>query len=81
MMTKDQRSRLVKQVMMLLDDLSDDYFIHKPPVIKKSDNLDLGWGDKKRKTTINFVFQTEKPTRVEIESRVKGFIDLMSNPM
>jgi len=42
-------------VMKVLDELSEKYFIHKRPTIKKSDNLELGWGGKGgRKTTINF---------------------------
>lgn len=79
-MNRDQKSKLVKQVMMILDELSTEYFIHKSPVLKKSDHLEMGWGDKKRKTTVNFVFQTEKPTRNEVESRVKGILDLMTEP-
>jgi hypothetical protein len=46
-------------VMKVLDELSEKYFIHKRPTIKKSDNLELGWGGKGgRKTTINFTFIT-----------------------
>jgi hypothetical protein len=30
-------------VMKVLDELSEKYFIHKRPTIKKSDNLELGW--------------------------------------
>jgi hypothetical protein len=33
-------------VMKVLDELSEKYFIHKRPTIKKSDNLELGWGGK-----------------------------------
>jgi hypothetical protein len=78
-MTKDEKTKLVNQIMIILDSLSEDYLIHSPPLIKKSDNIERGWGGNgKRKTTINFVFQTEKPTRKEIESRVKGYVDLMS---
>jgi hypothetical protein len=77
-MTKDEKSRLTKQVMLILDELSDEYLIHKQPLIKKTDNIETGWGGNgKRKTTINFLFQTEKPTRKEIETRVKGLIDSM----
>lgn len=56
-------------VMKVLDELSEKYFIHRPPMIRKSDNLELGWGGR-RKQTINFVFQTEKPTRAEMEREV-----------
>ena len=56
-------------VMKVLDELSERYFIHRPPMIKKSDNLERGWGGR-RKHTINFVFQTEKPTRAEMEREV-----------
>lgn len=31
-------------VMKVLDELSECYFIHKRLTIKKSDNLELGWG-------------------------------------
>jgi len=31
-------------VMKVLDELSERYLIHKRPTIKKSDNLELGWG-------------------------------------
>ena len=30
--------------MKVLDELSEKYFIHKRPTIKKSDNLEHGWG-------------------------------------
>ena len=63
-------------VMKVLDELSEKYFIHKRPTIKKSDNLELGWsGSGSRKTTINFTFITERPTRSEIEREVKGILD------
>ena len=63
-------------VMKVLDELSEKYFIHKRPTIKKSDNLELGWGGKGgRKTTINFTFITERPTRSEIEKEVKGILE------
>ena len=62
--------------MKVLDELSEKYFIHKPPLIKKSDNLELGWkGNSGRKTTINFTFVTERPTRSEIEKDVKGILE------
>ena len=78
MNTRDQKKRLVNQIMVVLDELSEDYLIHKQPLIKKSDNIELGWNSpRKRKTTLNWVFQTEKPTRNEIETRVKGIVDVM----
>ena len=65
-------------VMKVLDELSEKYFIHKRPTIKKSDNLELGWGGKGgRKTTINFTFITERPERSEIEREVKGILEEM----
>lgn len=81
MLTKDQKKRLVEQVMVVLDRLVEDYFIHKPPLIRKSDSLHrgTGWGTGEAKT-INFVFQTVKPTREEIESRVKMIVDLVTEP-
>jgi hypothetical protein len=30
-------------VIKILDELSEKYFIHKPPNIRRSDNLKLGW--------------------------------------
>jgi hypothetical protein len=63
-------------VMKVLDELSERYFIHKRPTIKKSDNLELGWGGSGgRKTTVNFTFITERPTRGEIEKDVKGILE------
>lgn len=51
-------------VMKVLDELSERFFIHKRPTIKKSDNLELRWGGSGgRKTTVNFTFVTEKPLR------------------
>ena len=73
-MTKAQDLHPV--VMKVLDELSERYFIHKAPLIKKSDNLELGWGGKGgRKTTVNFTFITERPTRSEIEREVKGILE------
>jgi len=73
-MTKPQDLHPV--VMKVLDELSERYFIHKAPLIKKSDNLELGWGGKGgRKTTVNFTFITERPTRSEIEREVKGILE------
>jgi hypothetical protein len=63
-------------VMKVLDELSKRYFIHKAPLIKKSDNLELGWGGKGgRKTMVNFTFITERPTRSEIEREVNGILE------
>lgn len=62
--------------MKVLNELSEKYFIHNRPTIKKSDNLELGWGGNGgRKTTINFTFITEKPTRSEIEREVKEILE------
>ena len=73
-MTKPQDLHPV--VMKVLDELSQRYFIHKAPLIKKSDNLELGWGGKGgRKTTVNFTFITERPTSSEIERDVKGILE------
>jgi len=73
-MTKPQDLHPV--VMKVLDELSERYFIHKAPLIKKSDNLERGWGGKGgRKTTVNFTFITERPTRSEIEREVKGILE------
>ncbi len=78
-MNREEQKKLVEQVMLVLDHLVEDYFLHKPPMVKKSDSLGkgTGWGSGEAKT-INFVFQTIKPTRQEIESRVKMLVDLMS---
>jgi hypothetical protein len=63
-------------VMKVLDELSERYFIHKRPTIKKSDNLELGWGGSGgRKTTVNFTFITERPTRTEIEREIKSILE------
>ena len=73
-MTKPQDLHPV--VMKVLDELSERYFIHKAPLIKKSDNLEIGWGGRGgRKTTVNFTFITERPTRSEIEREVKGILE------
>ena len=62
--------------MKVLDELSEKYFIHKRPTLKKSDNLELGWGGNGgRKTTVNFTFVTEKPTRSEMEKEVKMILE------
>jgi hypothetical protein len=62
-------------VMKVLDELSERYFIHKRPTIKKSDNLEMGWGGRGgRKTTVNFTFITERPTRSEIEREVRSIL-------
>lgn len=64
--------------MKVLNELSGKYFIHKRPTIKKSNNLEQGWGGKSgRKTTINFTFITERPTRSEIEKDVKGILEAL----
>ncbi len=67
-------------MMEVLDRLLEDYFIHKPPMVKRSDSLGkgTGWGTGEAKT-INFVFETIKPTRDEIESRVKVIVDMISS--
>ena len=63
-------------VMKVLDELSERYFIHKRPTIKKSDSIELGWsGNGSRKTTVNFTFVSEKPTRSEIEREVKRILE------
>lgn len=73
-MTVNKKTEVAQIVMLVLDQLSERYFIHRPPVIRKSDNLTLGWGNK-RKTSINFAFVTEKPNRKEIETEVKLILE------
>jgi hypothetical protein len=73
-MTVNKKNEVAQIVMLVLDQLSERYFIHRPPVIRKSDNLTLGWGNK-RKTSINFAFVTEKPNRKEIETEVKLILE------
>ncbi len=70
----NRKSEVQAIVMQVLDELSEKYFIHRPPTIRKSDNLTLGWGNK-RKTSINFAFVTEKPNRKEIETEVKIILE------
>lgn len=73
-MSSNRKAEVTQIVMLVLDELSEKYFIHRPPMIRKSDNLTLGWGNK-RKTSINFAFVTEKPNRKEIESEVKLILE------
>lgn len=73
-MSTNRKAEVTQIVMLVLDQLSEKYFIHRPPMIRKSDNLTLGWGNK-RKTSINFAFVTEKPNRKEIESEVKLILE------
>ena len=61
-------------VTKVLDELSERFFIHKRSTINKSDNLETGWGGRRR-TTINSTFITEKPTRVEMEREVNGILE------
>ncbi len=77
-----QNKRLVEQIMLVLDKISEEYFIHRPPLVKKTDSLGrgTGWGTG-RAMTINFVFQTIKPSRDEIESRVKQIVDVMTEQL
>jgi hypothetical protein len=64
--------------MKVLDELSEKYFIHKRPTIKKSGHLERGWaGSGGRKTTINFTFTTERLTRSEIENEVRGNLNAL----
>jgi len=78
---KNQKNLLVKQMMSLLDELVGQYLVHKHPLIKKSDNIDTGWGGEgKRKMSVNWLFMVEKPTRKEVESFVRGYVERMSEP-
>jgi len=73
-MNQIKKTEATQLIMAVLDELSEKYFIHRPPTIRKSDNLSLGWGNK-RKTSINFAFVTEKPNRKEIETEVKLILE------
>jgi hypothetical protein len=63
-------------VIKVLNELFELYFINKRPTIKKTDNLELGWGGPgSRKKTVNFTFITKGQTQTEIERDVKGILE------
>lgn len=75
----EERKKLVNQVMVVMDELVEEYLIHRQPLIKKSDNVQTGWNSpSKRKTTVNWTFQMEKPTRKEVEMKVRQVVEMMA---
>lgn len=67
-MNQIKMTEATQVIMPVLDELSEEYFIHRPPTIRKSDNLSLGWGNK-RKTSDQCCFRNGKTEPKEIETR------------
>ena len=83
-MMKDDQKKLVDVMMSFMDEFVQRYYVCDPPVIKKSDNIDLGYRQPsqrelkghqtKKKQSINLAFQTTQPSRKEIEGWLKVWV-------
>ena len=75
----EDKSKMINILESYTDKMFDKYYITNPPILKKSDRMELGYGSNKNKTTnsINFVFKTDKPSELEVKSFIKTFVDML----
>ena len=78
-MNVEDKARLKEILNEYSDKLFERYYITNPPLIKKNDRVALGYGRNKNKESesINFVFQTTKPSEAEVRSFVNVFVDML----
>jgi len=79
-MNVEDKTRLKEILNEYSDKLFERYYITNPPLIKKNDRVALGYGRNKNKESesINFVFKTTKPSKDEIKSFIKVFVDMLN---
>ena len=79
-MNIEDKARLKEILNEYSDKLFERYYITNPPLIKKNDRVSLGYGRNKNKESesINFVFQTTKPSEEEVKSFVNVFVDMLN---
>ena len=72
----EDKSKMISILESYTDKMFDKYYITNPPILKKSDRIELGYGSNKNKKTnsINFVFKTDKPSELKVKSFIKTFI-------
>ena len=75
----EDKNKLIEILEGYTDKLFQRYYITNPPILKKYDKVDMGYGSNKSSSSqsINFVFNTTKPTEDEIKSFIKVCVDMM----
>ena len=75
----EDKHKLIDIIELYTDMLFDRYYITNPPLLKKMDRVGMGYGSNKSKESqsINFVFNTTKPSEEEIKSSIKVFVDML----
>ena len=83
-MEKDEQKKITDLMMSFLDEFVQRYYVSEHPTIKKSDSISPGYRpttqkelkgiQTKKRQSINFTFSTIQPSRKEIESWVKVWI-------
>ena len=79
-MNIEDKVRLKEILNEYSDKLFERYYITNPPLIKKNDRVSMGYGRNKSKESesVNFVFNTTKPSEEEIRSFVNVFVDMLN---
>ena len=79
-MNIEDKVRLKEILNEYSDKLFERYYITNPPLIKKNDRVSMGYGRNKSKESesVNFVFDTTKPSEEEIRSFVNVFVDMLN---
>ena len=83
-MDKDEQKKLIDLMMSFLDEFFERYYVSEYPTIKKSDSISPGYRpttqrelkgiQTKKRQSINFTFSTIQPSRKEIQSCVKVWL-------
>ena len=79
-MNIEDKNKLIDILNTYTDKLFDKYYITNPPLLKKNDRVSLGYGGNKSKESesVNFVFKTTKPSKEEMRSQVKVFVEMLN---
>ena len=79
-MNVEDKARLKEILSEYSDKLFERYYITNPPLIKKNDRVSMGYGRNKNKESesINFVFNTTKPSEEEVKSFINVFVDMLN---
>jgi len=77
-MNKDDKNKLKIILKEYTDRIFDKYYVVNNPLVKNTNRItERGYGRNKNKETdsINFVFNTTKPSEDEMESFCKQFVE------
>ncbi len=85
MASKEESKKIESILLAFSDELIQRYYVCEQPIIKKSDNINLGYRSEtiaekkgknpsKKRQSINLGFTTIQPSRKEIQNFIKFFV-------